>query len=58
MGKRGVVGVKECGCNVAAKPVPSTDAAMLSGFLEKTDEPGPTFSTDGSSSYRKPREYT
>ena len=58
VGKTAVVGAKERGGNVAAKPVPATDAKTLGGFVEDTVEPGSTVYTDGSSSYGKLWEYT
>ncbi len=58
VGKTAVVGAKQRGGKVVAKPVPATDAQTLGGFVEATVEPGSTVYTDGSSAYGKLREYT
>lgn len=52
-----MIGAKERGGKVAAKPVPETDAKTLAGFVEDTVETGSTVYTDGSSSYGKLWEY-
>lgn len=47
MGETAVVGAKERGGKVAAKPVPSTEAKTLGGFVQDTVEPGFAVYTEG-----------
>ena len=42
VGKTAVVGAKQRGGQVAAQPVPATDAQTLGGFVQATVEPGST----------------
>ena len=57
VGKQAVIGAKERGGNLAAKPVPSTDAKTLGGFVQETVEPGSTVYTDGVGAYGDLWEY-
>ena len=43
VGKTAVVGAKECGGEVAVKPVPATDAKTLGGFVAETVSRAPRY---------------
>ena len=51
VGKSAVVGVRERGGKVKAKPVERTDGHTLIGFVEGTVEPGATVYTDDAAAY-------
>ena len=50
-GKQAVVGARERGGNVKAKPVETTDSATLIGFVEDNVETGSTVYTDDAAAY-------
>ena len=57
VGRTAVIGAKERGGKVAAKPISATEAKMLGGFVAETVEPGSTVCTDAASTYGSLREY-
>ena len=52
-----MIGAKERGGEVAAKPIPATEAKTLGGFIAETVEPGSTVCTDAPDTYGSSREY-
>jgi len=52
VGNTAVVGVRERGGEVIARPVARTDVRTLIGFVEKTVKPGATVYTDSATAYR------
>ena len=52
VGKTAVIGARERGGKVIARPVSKTDEATLMPFVDATVAPGTTIYTDGSSAYR------
>ena len=56
VGKTAVIGARQRGGKVVAKPIPNTDEATLMQFVEETVSPQSTIYTDGSSAYRHAHE--
>lgn len=57
VGKIAVIGAKERGGRVAAKPIPATEAKTLGGFGSDMVEPGSTVCADAASTYGSFWEY-
>ena len=57
VGNTAVIGAKERGGKVAAKPISATEAKTLGGFVAETVEPGSAECTDAANTYGSLREY-
>lgn len=57
VGKIAVIGAKERGGRVAAKPIPAAAAKTLGGFVSEMVEPGSTACADAASTYGSLWEY-